>query len=813
MTELRPFCLTGSVLVLSLLSAVCGVWAAELPEEAIEVAAKVKITRAEGQRILAVTLTAKDGKVYHLITDEKGADLARVMFGMTVKIVGIASRKGGKEWLRAIDYQSVADTSAHELWRRSRCNACVVTFASQHSAVPRELHGATPIGGRLFPLKRKFTACTRDARFLWAATDNAIYQVDLQARRVVRSYGKREGLPGHAVYDVASDGDRLFIVHHGGVALLKIGGEAVVDQGQLKSAFARPFVAADRTWLIADTGTYCLKAGSDLPESFPPLPTAGRIATAIRKGIWLPDWKRTTAYFVVSPAALGDRLYVSSFGSVYELDGGTWKRVPARASVVEARAERIWLLDPKGLVEYDPKTGNSQTHSPPGVGEGRFTGLLVTDLSAWVTAEPKPGPAGREYIGGGVARFSFGTGTWQTWQTLGGMPAGHASCFQGEDGAIWVVTMAGTYRDKSAHPGMAYVKKKIFEATDSGLHRLGRETVEWQSTSLPMARIENRFICGQDGGGGKDWIVLQSVKDLCVGPKRVLATVRLFPERYFSGYWPSISQIASRTGDGPWTGQFIHHPDQLNLQGEQPRCLNISNKGVMVLKAVAHDDVLSQFLVDGVHWAVTEGCIAFLDEEQNRWHKVMETGFRWYWRATAALDDGGSLYVGSDRGLVSRLDFGAGQFELLGALQDRAVARIGKNDEGDIVVIGRPPPIGMLPVQMPKDLRFIDADVAKFDGENWREGLPSDLPAEAASGWSVEPIQQGKNFKSFLRDKSVGNFLWGPVAGRADPQPRLYVREVYCPRFLCLSPDGNRMWLSTYTGLLRLEPERQASDR
>jgi hypothetical protein len=58
--------------------------------------------------------------------------------------------------------------------------------------------------------------------------------------------------------------------------------------------------------------------------------------------------------------------------------------------------------------------------------------------------------------------------------------------------------------------------------------------------------------------------------------------------------------------------------------------------------------------------------------------------------------------------------------------------------------------------------------------------------------------------QKFLRDKSRGNRLWGPGKGGAGPEPRFYVKEVFCPEVLCASPDGRRVWLATFCGLLRL---------
>ena len=64
----------------------------------------------------------------------------------------------------------------------------------------------------------------------------------------------------------------------------------------------------------------------------------------------------------------------------------------------------------------------------------------------------------------------------------------------------------------------------------------------------------------------------------------------------------------------------------------------------------------------------------------------------------------------------------------------------------------------------------------------------------------------------FLRDKSVGNFLWGPDPAGGDAKPRHYLREVFAPAFLCAGAERERFWISTYTGILEVVL-RKARDR
>ena len=54
-------------------------------------------------------------------------------------------------------------------------------------------------------------------------------------------------------------------------------------------------------------------------------------------------------------------------------------------------------------------------------------------------------------------------------------------------------------------------------------------------------------------------------------------------------------------------------------------------------------------------------------------------------------------------------------------------------------------------------------------------------------------------------DKSQGNYLCGPVPGDPETKPRYYLKEVFFPLFLCAGADGRRLWISTFTGLVRLD--------
>jgi hypothetical protein len=59
--------------------------------------------------------------------------------------------------------------------------------------------------------------------------------------------------------------------------------------------------------------------------------------------------------------------------------------------------------------------------------------------------------------------------------------------------------------------------------------------------------------------------------------------------------------------------------------------------------------------------------------------------------------------------------------------------------------------------------------------------------------------------KRHARDKSQGNFLWGPAPEGGKAIPRFYLKEVFFPEFLCAGADRTRLWLSTFDGIVRVD--------
>ena len=759
-------------------------------------------------KVTATKIRPPKGGGYDVLMDEKGKDLCRTMKGVSVTIRANVLGQGRQRKVRVLGYVHGKDTAAHELWRRMRCNACVVQSAQVNVFPPPQLLGAVPVSGRYYSFKDRILAWDEDGKDLWIAMDNRIERIDMAARRDKATYDRRNGLPDHWIYQLLSDGRTVWIVHRAGVAALDIESGVVQDVAEAGASFAKVCTAEKGVWILADQGTWRLEAPGRIVERAPPLPMAKRIQKRVRNGMWIPHWHRDTKHFVANPVAIGGNVYAESYGSIYGVERGEWRQIAGDGWELREANGKLWFLGVREVAEYDPETGDMEKHPiPPQISGGRPVHLLVTDHAAWVAVTPSTSGA-RGARSGGLGRLDVRSGSWKTWTELDGKKLNHISCLTSRGSALWLVALAGHYRTSKAHPGMAYVTRNRFGTDAFSLHGFEEKKGKWSSLPLRLVEVEKRMICGQDGRSDTDVILPQSVESISVNDARIFAVHHLFPKRFFSGYWPCVSRMVSRSEPGAaWRTDFTHRPEQLNLQGEQPLVLNISNKGEMILKAVGHNDILALFLNGTTEWVVTEGGVAFFDEGGARWRRVFDGSYRWYWRATAAWDDGEALYIGSDRGLLSRLDDRSGLFEIMAGFRDQAVDCIARDASGRLVAIARQSPLGQFPDDMPTDIPMLDCGAAVLEDGAWRVLAKTPPLRQQRKKWFIKltEARKGKNIKGG-RDRSNGNFLFGPsVSGDGAAVPRFYLRDIFWPKFLCEGKDRESLWVSTFTGLIRVD--------
>lgn len=757
------------------------------------------------------SINTDDGRTFPVWQDERGKDFCSTMQGVRVNIRVEMFTDAGKEYVKVLDYVADRDRASHELWRRMRCNACVVQCAEVNVKPHGETGGAIPISGRYYPFKERIQTFDRQGDTLWMGLDDRVVQVDMVRKEVAATYGRAAGLPDHWIYRVFCDARHAWVAHRQGIAVLDIETEKVENLPGMAACYASFCAEGDYTWVVADSGTWRLRSPEAIPEAMPALPTGERIRRIIQGGVWLPHWRRKTAHFMPHLVAVHGSLYVESYGTIYALEDGSWRMISDNGWELSRAGDRLWFFSPGRLVEYDPVQRETTEHPyPQELARGRAVHVLADSSAIWVALVPLETEEPKSEMPGGLLRFDLAQKTWRVWRELGGSPADHISHITRSGDTVWAAGMEGAYSTRAAHPGMTYVKRRPFRSSRIMLHSLADGEEDWKSLRLSSATVEKRFICGQDGVGAPDDIIPESVHDLLVGQERIFAYQHLYPKQFFSGYWPCVSQVAARTEGGAWEVKPVYDPSQLNLRGEQPLVLNISNKGEMVLEAVGHDEVLALFDHNDDAWVVTEGTVAFFDKDAGSWHKLMQNSYRWYWRASAACDDGNTLFIGSDRGLLASLEHTTGRFSMAAVFKDRAVDALGIDSSGRAVAWARQAVLGQMPADLPTIENVIDADAAAWDGSRWRALTAAKTPPKPTGRkWFVKDLRSGRGSRNVGGglDRSAGNVLFGPpVAGEGDQSiARFYLKDVFWPAYLCESADASSLWIGTFTGLIRID--------
>lgn len=707
------------------------------------------------------------GEVYNVVMDGKGAELAVIMSTEHISVLGTVEYRGDNAWLTVHDYADPRMRSAHEYWRRICSYAHAVDSANRNAAVPGRLYGAEAVIGRYFSARGEIRAWTTDSASLWLATDTTLVRVSLDMKEPNRVFDQGDGLPDALVYDMLSDGKTLWIIHRNGLAALSTGTGSIRDLEDVRFACGKLVGDGAGVWVVSDTGTYRLTSPGAPVDTFRALPTAERIRKYVEAGIWIPGWKMKTRPFIQDPVISHGRICVGSFGAVYEFDGTKWSRISRDGWDLQAGPEgHVWFVGTMGITMFEPGAGASESYAPPAQGEGRNSHFLVTDKGAWLAREQQPGDRESGNVEPGLARLDLATGKWEVRHQVSGVDLDHIDCIHRPEGSalVWVVARIGVNHVLPADPGMMHIKRELFETRQLYLLALDEQMRLQHKIRIP-SQNEKRLVCGRGGSRVEAGLQARSIPRISVGPDSIFAAVQLFPEGFFTGYRPAIAQVAVRNGE-EWDGTLDDNSVDLNLLGEFPEILNISHSGRRIAPALGHDEVLGLFHHRGKHWCVTEGCVAVFDARSRKWTKLFEREDHFYWRAVAARDEGEALYVKSDRGMLARLDLPSGRWTALGKA-------------GAAGLLGRFP--ANLERRLPK-LQSLPACLSLPENE-WLFKLPRRVR---------------------YTEKSDGNFLWGPTA-KDDRTPRYYVKEVYFPRFLCESTDGKRLWISTFTGIVRLD--------
>jgi len=692
----------------------------------------------------------------------------------------------------------VTRDAAEELWRRGTCIlSSVVEPAKRASEIPVGLGGMDAVWGRPLSMTNSITSFAKGRRYIWVATDSALFAVDAATKKVVKTYTPADGLPDEPTDALYNDDHFLSIVHRSGLAALDLRSDKFMTEGMPSFSHARIVSNGRRTWVVADTGTYTHSHETGSWRTAPPLPTGEEISRFLARGVWTGRRREMLKGLLGEPVLLDGDIYIPSRGSLYRFHNSSqkWSRISGDGSKAVPAKGRLFFIGGFGVGEYDPATGRAVLYK---VGEdipnGRPQFLVVTERNVWVALDSQGLSESYAEGKGGVARFDLKKREWTAYRKIKEQNADQVTALQNIGGHLWCATQSYTeVASIVAHPGMAHVKRTRPKVEGLSMHNYIGDQDEWHTITLSMPEGEPRTILGQKGTHNQGKMVPRRVLAVVPGSPVILCQFDMYPRQYYSGYYQTIGIFAKRDrADGDWVPSFINHADQLDLQGEQPSVLLVSGShGRRIVLATGHKKVLGLFRHEaGDIWAVTEGCLAWFNEDRQRWHRAVEPAFRFYCRASAATADDKHIWVGSDCGIISKMDKATYESRVSIWLPRREVTQLAWDDAGTLWAKTADSKCRRLPVEMEGVPKGPAAEVVRFDGNEW----------VAAEGWPAA-VQPPADKWAFEKKR---NFLLRKTSSDPSGERRCFVGGVFRPRFLLEDPVDGSLWISTYCGLVKL---------
>ena len=671
-----------------------------------------------------------------------------------------------------------------ELWRRGHCLlSSVLKPAARESALPGDLGNTPVLHPRLRGACGKLLCYAADARTIWAADDQSLYQVDAAAARVVKRYSLSDGLPDAAIQSIALSGGVVWLATRSGLAKVDVRTGRCTTVPGIRFGLARLAAGKSGVWLISDSGAYRLPPGGAKWRKLPEAPALETLAGVSRRGFWWARWRVQAASWLPRMFATPDGLYAICLGRLlcYPATGGAWRQITDRAWHAAAQGGAVWALTTGGLVRYDAAGGRMERFAAgEGLPSGRPAALAVGGSAIFVATEADYDSRAKRFMGGGIGRLDLRTGKWTVTRKVGDTDVRFVTALLADGDEAWAAcTLYDRIVQLGAHPGMAHVKR--YRPHVSGLALLHFSGKAWRVVPLEKHKPDRRWVLGQKGTYATDAIVPKRFERLWRCRDRLWGVFRMVPERYYSGYYISAGSLAVRTG-GAWRGRFDIRTEELGLAGEQPRLMLISHShGARLVLAEGHPVVLGMAPVGGRTWAVCESGLFVHDSAAGKFLPVVRTAHRAYWRVTSAAAGRHAVWFAGDAGTISRLDRKTGRLELVGVAEGRKIVDVAvtKDLGGDDVVLARTAATrAVLPASLERAVRLPAAENIAFDGTKWH-----------ASDERVPTVS------SRFSCRNRGNYLYRGKERVA------FVKGVFRPIVLCQDPHASRLWLGTHSGV------------
>ena len=666
-----------------------------------------------------------------------------------------------------------------ELWRRGTCLlSSVLKPAARDSVVPGDV-GTTPVvTPRLFSRRGAILAYAADGATLWAADDQALYQADAAAGKLIRRFGRPEGLPDELIVSIAPAGDSVHLATRTGLARLDVKAGRIRPVPDIRFTIGLLAAGGGAAWLVSDAGAYHLPPGQADWQALGEFPGQKQLAAVAGRGFWWPTWRNHVRTLISDAFANADGLYVICLNRLlrYDPSAGKWKTLCEQAWQARASGRTVWALTTAGVARYDGAADKTQPfRSGAGPAPGRPVAMAAAERTLFLATEPDYDARAERFVGGGISQLDLASGKWTITDTVDGQDVRFTSAVVAAKDEAWA---ACTLYDKvvqlGAHPGMAHVTRWRPHACGLGL-------LHWRGGSWTLAKPdlpagEKRWVLGQKGTVDADVIRPETVPSLHCCAGRLWGTYHMFPQHYYAGYYVSVGCLGIRDSQ-TWTARCDVRTEELGLAGEQPELLLISHShGHRIVLAEGHPVVLGIEELAGRTWAICESGLFVHDADADKFTPVVREDFRLYWRATAAATGPRALWFGGDGGTVSRLDRRTGQIELVGVAPRRKVVAVAC-DDGRVFVRTARTNVS-LPVSLRGAVKLPDADAIVFDGKGW-----------SASDDKAGPPGPKRTCET------KGNYVW------RGKQRVAFLRGVFKPSVLCEDAGAGKLWLATYEGV------------
>lgn len=671
-----------------------------------------------------------------------------------------------------------------ELWRRGNCLlSSVLKPAAKEAVLPRDLGDTPVLRPRLRSADGKLLCYATAGATLWAADDQALYQVDARGGKLVKRYDLTDGLPDSAIQSIAPSGDTVWLATRRGLAKLDVPTGRCTRVEGIRFGMARLAAGAGGVWLVSDSGAYRLAAGQERWRKLPSCAALKILAGVAGRGFWWANWRARVASRIPQVFVTADGLYAICIDRLlhYPASGGACRQISTQTWHAVAKGRTVWALTTGGLLRYDAATGKTERFAAGGaLPAGRPTALAVGDSAVFVATEADYDKGSRSFVGGGIGRLDLGTGKWTVTQTVGRTNVRFVTALLADGEEAWAAcTLYDRVVQLGAHPGMAHIKR--YRPHVSGLALLHFDGRDWGVVSLPNHKPSRRWVLGQKGKYEADAVVPKRFDRLWRSGENLWGVFRMVPERFYSGYYISAGLLAVRDS-GAWQGRFDIRTKELGLAGEQPELMLLSHShGERLVLAEGHPRVLAMESLAGRTWVVCENGLYVHDSSTGKFAPVVRTAWRAYWRVTAAAAGAHAVWFGGDGGTISRLDRKTGRIELLGVARGRKItslAVLGDLGADDEVVARSAATKAVLPASLAGATNLPTFQGIAYSGKGWY--LRDDSTAAVKSRYTC---------------RKKGNYLY---RGRRRVG---FIVGVFRPTVLCDDKRTGTLWLGTYSGV------------